>query len=411
LFIASTTGEGDAPDAALRFVTDTMSRPADLDGLEFGVLALGDREYRHYCAFGRMLDAWLRANGARALFDAVEVDNSDQAALRHWQQQLSTLTHQGRIADWTEPAYACWRLVSRRLLNPGSAGAPAYRIRLEPIGGDRLQWEAGDIAEVGPRHDAAAVEVLMTSRSLAMDHEILVADRRVRLAEHLATHQWPTLEQSGSTDAWLEAAATALPLAHREYSIASLPNDGGIELLVRLMVDDVGGVGVGSGYLTRFAPIGSQVALQLRRNQQFHVPEDDRPMILIGNGTGIAGLRGLLAQRVLNRQRLNWLMFGERNVEHDSFFSTDIEAWRRAGFLEHVDYAWSRDPDEPRYVQHRLAESTARLERWLERGASIYVCGSLQGMAEGVDATLRNWLGSQRLAALAAAGRYRRDVY
>ena len=51
------------------------------------------------------------------------------------------------------------------------------------------------------------------------------------------------------------------------------------------------------------------------------------------------------------------------------------------------------------------------LRQWVEEGASLYVCGSLQGMAKGVDDMLRELLGSEQLQALAASGRYRRDVY
>ena len=50
------------------------------------VLALGDREYTQFCAFGHQLDDWLRRQGATSLFDLVEVDNADDSALRHWQQ-------------------------------------------------------------------------------------------------------------------------------------------------------------------------------------------------------------------------------------------------------------------------------------------------------------------------------------
>jgi sulfite reductase (NADPH) flavoprotein alpha-component len=51
------------------------------------------------------------------------------------------------------------------------------------------------------------------------------------------------------------------------------------------------------------------------------------------------------------------------------------------------------------------------LQQWVADGAAIYVCGSLAGMASGVDAVLREVLGEATLAALAAEGRYCRDVY
>src|SRR5690606_237132 len=64
LVVASTTGEGDAPDSLSRFVRQWMAEPAELAGLRYGLLALGDRTYAQFCGFGRALDGWLRRSGA-----------------------------------------------------------------------------------------------------------------------------------------------------------------------------------------------------------------------------------------------------------------------------------------------------------------------------------------------------------
>jgi sulfite reductase (NADPH) flavoprotein alpha-component len=45
------------------------------------------------------------------------------------------------------------------------------------------------------------------------------------------------------------------------------------------------------------------------------------------------------------------------------------------------------------------------------QGAAIYVCGSLQGMAAGVDRALTDILGRDKLEELITENRYRRDVY
>jgi sulfite reductase (NADPH) flavoprotein alpha-component len=58
-----------------------------------------------------------------------------------------------------------------------------------------------------------------------------------------------------------------------------------------------------------------------------------------------------------------------------------------------------------------VLEQADALRDWVARGAAIYVCGSLEGMAAGVDDALAQVLGAGQLAALADAGRYRRDVY
>jgi len=51
------------------------------------------------------------------------------------------------------------------------------------------------------------------------------------------------------------------------------------------------------------------------------------------------------------------------------------------------------------------------LRAWIADGAVVYVCGSLQGMAGGVDAALEEIIGRAALDQLLEDGRYRRDVY
>ena len=89
----------------------------------------------------------------------------------------------------------------------------------------------------------------------------------------------------------------------------------------------------------------------------------------------------------------------------------ELEGWAKAGQLARFDAAFSRDGCDLRYVQHVLASHRDELRAWVARGAAIYVCGSLQGMASGVHAVLAEALGSGDLDELAAHGRYRRDVY
>lgn len=361
LFVVSTTGEGDAPDPAAGFVRDVLDSSIALKDLNYGVLALGDRDYDNYCAFGHRLDQWLRHQGATALFDVVEVDNGDEGALRHWQHRLSVLSNSPDLPDWEAPRYERWRLTARQLVNPSSAGDACFHIELQPQEGAAATWQAGDIAEIDPRNST-----------------------------------WDT-------------AAGSMP--HREYSIASLPTDGAIHLLVRQMRRPDGEAGLGSGWLTAGAKIGNDVAVRVRANPNFHPPASNIPLILIGNGTGIAGLRALLKARVAANCNRNWLIFGERNAAHDRFYGDELERWRADGRIEKLDLVFSRDQVERRYVQHRVRECAEEIRRWISEGAAIYVCGSLQGMAPGVDAALVEVLGADTLESLAAGGRYRRDVY
>lgn len=361
LFIVSTYGEGDPPDAAASFAGQ-MEGPATgapaLAGTHYAVLALGDSEYAQYCGFGHRLNEWLHTQGAAPLFDLVDVDNGDPAALRHWQHHLGLLAGRSDLPDWQAPVYEPWRLTGRVCLNPGSLGGPCYLLTLTPPASGQSHWQAGDIAEIGPRQ----------------------------------TRGGPLL-------------------AHREYSIASLPEDGAIQLLVRQMRSADGGLGVGSGWLTHIALLGDEIDLRVRTNRNFHAPDDGCPLILVGNGTGLAGLRALIKARRTQGPSRNWLIFGERNAEHDAFCHDDIAAWQEDGTLERVDAVYSRDQETRRYVQHLLREQADRVRSWVQAGAAIYVCGSLQGMAGGVDAALQDILGDEHLQALQHSRRYRRDVY
>ncbi|MBS7457125.1 sulfite reductase subunit alpha [Coralloluteibacterium stylophorae] len=410
LFVAATTGEGDAPDASARFLRRVMAAPADLGRLRYGLLALGDSGYADFCGFGRRLDAWLREHGAQPLFDRIEVDDADPGALRHWLHHLGQLAGGVHLADWEAPRYAPWRLAGRRLLNPGSAGGPAFHIALEPADpAGAPTWQAGDIAEIGPEHPPARVADWLAVHGLDAAAPVEEGGLRRRLDAVLAARVLPATPPADLTP---QALVDALPrLPHREYSIASLPGDGRLELLVRQQQGADGALGVGSGWLTAHAPIGGSIALRVRRNAGFHPPPAASPLLLIGNGTGLAGLRAHLKARAAGGAAPAWLLFGERSAEHDLFFAEELRAWQDCGVLWRVDLAFSRAPAGRAYVQDVLAAAAEPLRAQVDAGAAILVCGSLQGMAPAVDAVLRDVLGDARVDALAAEGRYRRDVY
>lgn len=409
LFIVSTTGEGDAPDAAAGFIRQTMNQALDLSKLHFGLLALGDSDYADFCGFGRRLEHWLRACGAQAWFDPVQVDNGDPSALRHWQHHLSLLAGVLDMPDWQRPHYRRWQLVERLHMNPGSLGEACFHLVLHSLEGDAT-WHAGDLVEIGPRH--AADDVMHWLEQTGLDGRALVTgdDGETRLGDLLARSHLPNLNEVA--EATPQRVADGLhPLPHREYSIASVPEDGAIHLLVRQMRRESGQLGLGSAWLTVHAPPGADIALRIRSHSHFHIPVDDRPMILIGNGTGIAGLRALLKARIAAGYRRNWLLFGERQPEHDYYYRDEIERWQVDGMIERIDLAWSRAAPERVHVQDRLREKPDALRTWVDAGAAIYVCGSLAGMAPGVEAALVDVLGADTLEQLRTEGRYRRDVY
>ncbi|MNT27815.1 Sulfite reductase [NADPH] flavoprotein alpha-component [compost metagenome] len=171
------------------------------------------------------------------------------------------------------------------------------------------------------------------------------------------------------------------------------------------------GFGVCSGWLTRFAPLDSPIRLRLQANPAFAPALADVPCIYIGNGSGLAGLRAHLRARQRAGLARNWLLFGERQQAFDSVCGEELQGLLDAGHLARLDRVFSRDGETREYVQDSLRANADELREWLAQGAIVYVCGSLQGMAAGIDAVLQEVLGQEGLDTLLAAGRYRRDVY
>ncbi|QNH20496.1 oxidoreductase [Xanthomonas sp. GW] len=412
LFVVSTSGEGDPPDHALPFLRKTMAQSPALPKLGYALLALGDRRYDHFCAFGRQLDAWLRQHGAHPLFDRIDVDNADDAALRHWQQLLGQLAGGSEQPDWSPPAYERWQLQQRHLCNPGSVGGAVFELALLPADGALPAWQAGDLAEIGPCHDDAVVQAWLQASGLDGTATLQRPGQvPTTLAALLARSHLPAPDQVAGT-APAAVAARLQPLPHREYSIASMPSDGALRLLLRRALHADGTPGLGSGWLCDTAPIGAEIALRLRPNPNFHPPADPaRPLILIGNGTGIAGLRAHLRARIDAGASRTWLLYGERHAAHDDHYGEELRTWLAHGALQRLDAVFSRDAGAHRYVQDALRAAAADLRDWVAQGAAIYVCGSLRGMAPGVDAVLEEVLGRLGKETLLLEGRYRRDVY
>jgi sulfite reductase (NADPH) flavoprotein alpha-component len=392
LFLVSTCGEGDAPDEAFGFVRRMSLAGPRLEPLDFAVLALGDRKYSNFCAFGRRLESWLLERGARPLAGRIDVDGDDQAALGRWENEVLRLAGAGAgaapVTEQTLPSvgFAPWRLVDRVTMNPGSAGEPILRLRLEPVlstegGAAELPvWEPGDLVQI---------------------------------------------EVPGE------------PPVLRDYSIASLAEDGRIELFVRLQRREDGGLGVASKWLSGSSPsvlssssplisgpssfgpaslsLGETLRLRLRENRGFRlVAEPGAPLILIGTGSGLAGLVALIKARERAQAQRNWLIFGDRNRSHDFLCREEIERWQASGVLERFDAAFSRDGadgGERRYVQHCMHEQAETLREWVRDGAAIHVCGSRERVGQAVDVTLVQILGDDEYALLRESGRYRRDVW
>ncbi|UTO20190.1 sulfite reductase flavoprotein subunit alpha [Acinetobacter sp. Z1] len=406
LFVVSTYGTGDAPDLASSFTKKVMRQTFDLSQMQYAVLALGSKEYPNsYCSFGHAIDVWLKQSKAQALFDLIEVDNANINDIQRWNQALSVITKHELHAMNIEKVFDEWMLSERYVLNPNSVGDPAFNIELTAP--HDMTWHAGDIAEIQPANSLIEIQEFLVKYQIPA--HAVVESLNLEIEQVLWDKNLRTDIQSFKT---LEELLAQLPiLATREYSIASIPAQQRLRLVVRQKRDANNQLGLGSGWLTEFAQLKQEISLRIRTNESFHLIDDNRPIICIGNGTGIAGLMSLLQQRNRQNYTANWLIFGERQREHDFFYQETINAWKNMGTLQRLDLAFSRDQEQRIYVQDILRENAEELKHWIYQGAVIYVCGSIEGMASGVDQALNDILSEEKVDELRQSGRYRRDVY
>src|SRR4029077_22809 len=153
--------------------------------------------------------------------------------------------------------------------------------------------------------------------------------------------------------------------------------------------------GVASVDIADRRKVGDRLKVFLKPNTHFRLPSDpERPVIMIGPGTGVAPFRGFMQERdAVGARGRNWLVFGHRNYTHDFLYQLDWQDLLKRGVLTRLDVAFARDQPEKRYVQHTLWDARRELHAWVQDGAAIYVCGDANAMAKDVHTTLQQVLG------------------
>ena len=105
------------------------------------------------------------------------------------------------------------------------------------------------------------------------------------------------------------------------------------------------------------------------KDSTFRLPDDSKPIIMIGPGTGFAPMRAFLQERVARKAKgRNILFFGCRREKEDFIYKDEIEAWE-AGKNVEVYKAFSREGKEKVYVQHLLNKEAELVKELLKEGA------------------------------------------
>ncbi len=386
IFITATHGEGDPPEPALAFFEMLRQSEVSLIGVKYAVLGLGDSSYPDYNKAARDLDVYMEKLGAQHICERGELDVDFASHYPQWISSVLTAlptahpTSMPVVVDMAVPTgkgYSRLEPVTGRVteivnLNDMSSTKGTYHIEIEYD--ESLTYAPGD-----------AVGIILPHFDAGVDH-----------------------------------------LTPRLYSIASSPSAHGdnIHLTVALAWHRSENGEIGFGLCSRYLAdlkMGDMVKFFIQRNSLFKLPEDQRDIIMIGPGTGIAPFRGFVWERTeRGASGRNWLFFGEQHQHCDFLYQAEWIDFVETETLHKIDLAFSRDQEYKIYVQHRLKEKSDELLEWIDNGAAIYVCGSKDPMSKDVEQTLLEILAIKKggheaaqkfLDQLHDDDRYVKDVY
>ena len=381
---------------------------------------------------------------------------------------LSGATGQTRI-DRSNPFHAT--LLDNRRITTDDAIANVHHIVLE-VDPQVISYQPGDALGVWTKNDLSLVSEIIQAAGLDAETSVTLDGQSFTLAQALTEKleltllhptvvaNWASLSGSkallslvddtrklrefaqdrqlidlisefplpadAKTDA-RELVEVLQPLQPRLYSIASSQqlNDDEVHLTVAALSYEAHGrghLGAASNHLVHHLQHDDVLAVYVAGNAHFRLPSSgDVPIIMIGAGTGIAPYRAFLQQRQAEgASGKNWLVFGNRHFKRDFLYQQDWVNFRKAGLLEKVSLAFSRDTTTRAYIQDKLRENAEELYQWLQQGAQIYVCGGIymeKGVRESI-AEIVNTYGEasdrdadEIIENLRAQGRYLREVY
>jgi sulfite reductase (NADPH) flavoprotein alpha-component len=217
-FVMSTHGDGDPPDDAIDlFEWLEGGAGSDLGGLNYRILALGDRSYAEFCAAGRQLASMLKARGASEFGPAIECDVDYAESAGKWSSELlewsvenlgagtpaandfqsgpaaapasnSNLSLVASTPGWTR-ARPFPAVVNRVQKITGlESDKDVYHLELS-LEGSGLQYQPGDSLGVWSDNDAELVSVVL--RALRLDPSAAIDDdgRNRTLREVLTRHR------------------------------------------------------------------------------------------------------------------------------------------------------------------------------------------------------------------------------
>jgi NADPH-ferrihemoprotein reductase len=552
IVLVATYGEGEPTDNSTALVQACKQRMEEgkeeektealpLQGLEFCVFGLGNRQYEHYNAMGKFFDeAFEKLGGTRILPIGMGDDDADlEGDFESWKDRLWARLKEQYCKDSVLPAkrgtnesklpqceYAieyhdantkpkeitmdhvhgssrpyftsidCPVATVRELRSPEDGGSTKH-VEIDISKAKDLTYATADNLGVLPLNDETVVQSVaeslgydltavfslkaapnqewhgapfpmplsvtecltryldLTSAPRRSDLKMLVqyatdpVDRKalLRLSSKEGKQEYKekiTGGYVGMVDLLKLCPSLSIPLEHfvsichfllpRYYTIASSSSVHPEQVHLTVAVtqekrkDKSLFNGVCSTHLANLNPTKPERVRIFNRPSTFRLPKDSsRPILMIGPGTGIAPMRGLLQERryqKLSEKKTvgsNILYFGCKKTSLDYLYQDELKAFEDDGVLDKLYVAFSREQREKVYVQHLLSKNAKETWELIDsESASIYVCGGVK-MGHDVTLALKEILSTQGemslddakdyLAKLASVGRFVQELW
>ena len=464
LAIVSTHGEGEPPIAAKKFYDHIHQNGFKLEKLKYSVLALGDTSYPLFCKTGEEVDEQFNKLGGRRIAPIQKCDVEYEEEANNWFSNimknladtattLPVVVPLPAVAKKTGKQIYTGTVLTKINLNDRGSNKETWHIELAAEG---LQYQCGDSIGIVPENPTAVVEEIIAvakvdgTKKLVYKNEettvydllkykiniIYLTERLVKQYAEITGEDIPATKMDlldllkiypVKDTAQFETIISKMnAISPRLYTIASSPaaHEGEVHILAvkdEYIINDEKKVGLCTGYLSE-VQVNTEQKFFIQANKRFRLPAEDKDIIMVGPGTGIAAFRSFLAERdATGATGKNWLFFGEQHFALDFLYQTEIQNWFETGVLTKVSLAFSRDQHFKLYVQHKMLQHAAELYEWLNKGASFFICGKKDPMSVDVENTLVEIIQQQGNKTLEEAkkylemmeeeGRYEKDVY
>lgn len=204
LIVASTNGEGEAPDDAIEFHEFLFSKKAPkLENLTYSVLALGDSSYEFFCQTGKDFDVRLAELGGKRAHDRVDCDVDYQDAAEAWNKAVVETLKEELTAKaeslapvvsipGSTPAESLYNkenpypaeLATNQKITGRDSAKDVRHIEID-LGESGLTYQTGDALGIYFENDEALVNELMAVLSFDGAHDVTVAGKTISLKKAL----------------------------------------------------------------------------------------------------------------------------------------------------------------------------------------------------------------------------------